>query len=97
MARSPADGLSDPQRAAFEALRARFRAGLSARLAEIEGAAASERVSPLHRLAGAAGLYGFDALAEVARQAERLAVDGPAEAFDAALDRVRAELRATIR
>lgn len=87
---SPADALPPETRAAFEALQARFRAGLAGRWGEIEGAAsADDRVAALHRLAGAAGGYGFGEIGEAARAAERLAANGPGAELDAALETLR--------
>ena len=58
--------------AAFERLRGQFLAGLPARWQAIESAApGAPRRDALHRLAGAAGSYGFEALGQAARQAER--------------------------
>lgn len=71
---SPADALPAELRAAFEALRARFRTGLPERWREIEEAgSAAERAKALHRLAGAAGAYGFGDVGRAALAAERLA------------------------
>lgn len=72
-------------RAAFEALRLRFQAGLPARWVEIDQAPdAAQRAAALHRLAGAAGSYGLTALSGQARQLERRcqqqADGGPADA-----------------
>lgn len=56
--------------AAYAALRRRFLAGLAQRRAEIfEAPDAESRHQALHRLAGAAGSYGFLALSELARRA----------------------------
>lgn len=64
----------DRRRAAqegFERLRSRFMAGLPQRWAEIVAAPPGRlRVAALHRLAGAAGSYGLQALGEAARAAE---------------------------
>lgn len=51
-------------------LRARFMAGLPARLAEIHGATdAAQRHAALHRLCGAAGSFGCTELGRLAREA----------------------------
>jgi HPt (histidine-containing phosphotransfer) domain-containing protein len=95
VAGSPAEGLPPAAQATFESLRANFRAGLPGRRREIALAAnAADRAAALHRLAGAAGSYGFDELGRAAREAEHLARagdDGPAlqsalRAVQAALD-----------
>ena len=65
-------------------LRARFRAGLADRLRAIEAAlAAGDREvlrRELHKLRGAAGGYGFDALADAAGEAEAAVRAGGGEA-----------------
>ena len=79
MAPSPADGLPPAARAGFEALRQRFLAGLPERWREIETAPDGRALAAaLHRLAGAAGSYGFDELGRAARAAEHLAAGGSA-------------------
>lgn len=84
---SQIEALPPDVRAAFEALRTKFRAGLADRWREIEGAAdAAGRCAALHRLAGAAGGYGFDALSCAARAAERLAAGPPGAELDRALE-----------
>lgn len=66
---SPEDPLHHTQ-AKFDRLREKFAAGLPTRLTEIESAATpQERAAALHRLAGAAGCFGFDALDVAARRA----------------------------
>lgn len=67
----PADGQSPAVQAAFTRLRNQFLAGLTQRWAEIESTPAGPlRAAALHRLTGAAGGYGLQALSEAARQAE---------------------------
>lgn len=57
--------------AAYEALRRRFVGGLPQRRADIfEAGDAHSQHEALHRLAGAAGSYGFAALSHLARRAE---------------------------
>jgi HPt (histidine-containing phosphotransfer) domain-containing protein len=55
-------------------LRARFRAGLPARLAELEACAAADdregMIRCIHKLRGAAGGYGYERLAAAAGRAE---------------------------
>ena len=89
---SPAAGMPPAVQAAFQRLRGQFLAGLPARWQAIESAApgAAQR-DALHRLAGAAGSYGFEALGQAARQAERQCeAGGPVAA--AALAALQAEL-----
>lgn len=70
--------------AAFLTLREAFVAGLPQRWVAIEAAASDEqRRQALHRLAGAAGSYGFTTLGEAARAAEQ-ALAQPASAKDVA-------------
>jgi HPt (histidine-containing phosphotransfer) domain-containing protein len=72
--------------AALEKLRERFVAGLPQRWHEIaHGTELSRRRQALHRLAGAAGSYGFDAVSTAARTAEQALAGGDAAAFDLAL------------
>ena len=55
---------------AFELLRARFRAGLAERWRRIAQAATPDQChAELHRLAGTAGSYGYEALGLAARHA----------------------------
>ena len=69
MAARPPDGAIS----AFDQLRRRFLAGLPARWEEIDAAEGPVRRAALHRLAGAAGSYGFADLGQAAREAERVA------------------------
>ncbi|MCP5284761.1 MAG: hypothetical protein H6933_07680 [Burkholderiaceae bacterium] len=91
MARPDPQGLPPHARATFEALRLRFAAGLGARQAEIDAATdAVGRAAALHRLAGAAGGYGFADIDAAARHALALlerGAQGPA--LDDALLAVR--------
>lgn len=81
----PADGQAAAVQAAFLKLRARFLAGLPRRLEEVASASTGEsRELALHRLAGAAGSYGYTALGAAARVAEQ-ALSADAAAFDAAM------------
>jgi HPt (histidine-containing phosphotransfer) domain-containing protein len=76
--------------AALARLRERFVAGLPARWAEIRDAAdPAGRSAALHRLAGAAGAYGFDALGAAARAAERALGAGDAAGAERALAQLR--------
>lgn len=91
-------GLAAAQRAAFEQLRARFVAGLPERWQRISKPdAPGQRAQALHQLAGAAGSYGFPAIGELARQAERQAVAVEAGSADPrALVATLAELEAAL-
>jgi HPt (histidine-containing phosphotransfer) domain-containing protein len=81
--------------AAFAALRRRFVAGLPARWLEIERApSVAARQAALHRLAGAAGSYGYAALGAAARRAEVLLAAGDEAALAAALRDLKAALEA---
>ena len=94
VAPAPGEALSPAARAAWEALRVRFRAGLPERWREI--AQAPDSVScaaALHRLAGAAGGYGFEALGQAARAAERLSGGTPGPELDRALAEVERLVR----
>lgn len=74
-------------RAQFEQLRRHFVAGLAARWAELRATDdASRQAQLLHRLAGAAGSYGFAALGRCASDAEAIALSRPGPALAAALD-----------
>lgn len=90
---APADRRALPPHAqsTFELLRRRFAAGLGARQAEIDAATdAAGRAAALHRLAGAAGGYGYADIDAAARQALALVergVQGPV--LDDALQALR--------
>jgi HPt (histidine-containing phosphotransfer) domain-containing protein len=90
----PADRLPPASRPGFEALRQKFITGLPARWQEIEQAPdPAARAAALHRLAGAAGSYGYEELGQAARAAERLAADAAGPAFARALADVDRLLR----
>jgi HPt (histidine-containing phosphotransfer) domain-containing protein len=92
--RVPADGLPPAALAGFEALRQRFVAGLRDRWHEIEQAPdPAARAAALHRLAGAAGSYGYEDLGRAARTAEQLAADAADPTFARALAEVERLLR----
>ena len=94
MVRAPADGLPPEARAGFEALRSRFVAGLPERWQEIAQAPdPAARAAALHRLAGAAGSYGYATLGQAARAAEHLAAGPPGPALALALAEVDRLLR----
>lgn len=68
----------------FEALRTQFVKGLARRLEEIDTTADATHVyAALHRLAGAAGGYGFDALEQNARAAMLALKKSPTEPLHA--------------
>lgn len=70
--------MDEATRAQFELLRQRFLAGLARRMAELDAADDdSSRRAVLHRLAGAAGAYGCEALGQLARQAEQALREPP--------------------
>jgi hypothetical protein len=76
--------------AAFARLRGQFLAGLPARWADIVAAPPGPaRAAALHRLTGAAGGYGFQALGDAARVAEA------EEGADETLSAVRLQIEAT--
>lgn len=86
MAPSQGEASGAETRAAFEALRARFHARLPERWREIEGAdTPAERVAALHRLAGAAGIYGYEEIGRAAAAAEDLAAGEAGARLEAAL------------
>ena len=79
--------------AALAALRARFVEGLGPRWQAIVAAPGPAAcAAELHRLAGAAGAYGFDALGTAARRAEQALLRGEADAARCALAALRVEL-----
>lgn len=94
---SPAAGQAATVQAAFEALQRQFVAGLPARWSEIAQASdPTTRAAALHRLAGAAGGYGFHELGQAARRAERSS-EQAADAHWAELERLLMALGVTVR
>ncbi len=92
----PTDGLPQPLQAKFQLLQQRFVLGLPARWCDIADAASTAAVQEaLHRLAGAAGSYGFERLSQLARQAEHRALAAEASALAEALAALKNELDAT--
>jgi HPt (histidine-containing phosphotransfer) domain-containing protein len=73
--------MTPQQLAAFDTLRQRFRDGLLARWHGLCNAQPHERAGHLHRLAGAAGSFGFEPLSLAARAAEQ-ALDQGADVDD---------------
>lgn len=97
MARTPADNLPPSARAGFEALRRNFVTGLPARWREIEHAPElTARAAALHRLAGAAGSYGYEELGQAARAAEGLCSGACGAALPGALQEVDRLLRQAV-
>ena len=87
---TPTDGLPPGFREAYEALRESFRSGLAERWREIEHARNhTALIAALHRLAGAAGSYGFPAISTAARAAQNQAEAGAGPALASALDDLR--------
>lgn len=93
---SPAAGQPAAVQAAFLKLRDGFLAGLPQRWAAIEAAPSdAARQQALHRLAGAAGSYGCNALGEAARVAEQALAQTPGQgraAFSAALQQLEQQV-----
>lgn len=99
MAQQP-ESLPTVRSGQFDALRSRFVEGLPARLREILGASGGPEVcAALHRMAGAAGSFGFPEIGDTARWAERaLASNDPMESQKALAslgDLVRATVKQT--
>lgn len=81
------EGLDPALAARFEAIRKQFVAGLAARQRDIDAAPDREALdAALHRLAGAAGGYGYGELGQLARQALQA---GDASALAASLALLR--------
>jgi HPt (histidine-containing phosphotransfer) domain-containing protein len=79
--------------AKFALLQQSFVAGLVARQQEIRGTQDAARVmAAAHRLAGAAGSYGFDALCGCARDVENRCAAGAHPDLASALDRLHQEI-----
>ena len=93
---SPSEGMDPAFAAQFRAIQQVFVAGLPQRLRDIRQAPdAQARHVALHRLAGAAGGYGFDALGELARQA--MLAEGVGEAaLEVALQRLADAVAAVV-
>lgn len=84
--------------AAFGALRERFASGLIDRWREIEGlhGETPAQSQALHRLAGAAGSFGFEDLGRAARAAEVACGSVPAEAWWLAYRALHAQVLAAV-
>lgn len=85
---------TDPALAArFDEIRQRFLAGLARRLDEIETARSKEVLDmALHRLAGAAGGYGYTNLGQMARHASLVVQSGEDSMLAASLKQLRQEM-----
>jgi HPt (histidine-containing phosphotransfer) domain-containing protein len=87
---SPAPSLT----AQFEQIRRTFVAGLERREREIDAATDPQTLqAALHRLAGAAGGFGYPVLGELAREALQASETGDMNRLSACLARLKAELR----
>lgn len=87
---SALDGLSPGLAEQFQHIRKTFIAGLAKRETEIVEATNPEHVNAaLHRLAGAAGAYGFDELSQLARSA----MQSPHRGDDVQMHQAIAQLR----
>jgi HPt (histidine-containing phosphotransfer) domain-containing protein len=87
------DGPDAALAAQFEAIRRQFVAGLARRRQEIEAAPDADALhAALHRLAGAAGGYGYAALGQTAVAAMRAGQAGDGAALAAALKQLRQEI-----
>ncbi len=90
----PPQALAPGLAAQFEQIRRQFVAGLPRREREIDDAPDAQALhAALHRLAGAAGGFGYPALGEFARQAMQACAAGDADRPTAALARLKAEMR----
>ena len=87
------EGLDGAAAAQFETLRRQFVAGLVRRQHEIEAAPdAAALQGALHRLAGAAGSYGYTELGQIARTALRALKAGEQADLAASLKRLQKEM-----
>jgi len=88
----------DPDFAAqFRSIQLHFIAGLPQRLDEIRSAADSrQRYVALHRLAGAAGGYGFPSLGDMARDAMQAMDTNSGSMLDASLQKLALALEAIV-
>jgi hypothetical protein len=84
--------------AAFAALRERFSSGLADRWQEIERLHGETHAlsQALHRLAGAAGSFGFEDLSRAARAAEMACGSVPAEDWGSAHRALHAQVLAAV-
>ncbi len=76
----------------LKVLDSQFRAGLPQRLADVSRPDPTAAYAALHRLVGAAGIYGHTGLASQARQAMDALTGGDAALHTAALQRLQAEI-----
>lgn len=94
MAADPRPDSADAALAAqFEQIRLKFVAGLARRELEIESAATPQALQEaLHRLAGAAGAFGYAALGACAREAMHDLETGATAALATRLDQLKREM-----
>lgn len=86
MAAPPSDALPPGTEQAFARMQASFCAGLQTRWMDITAATDdTARLAALHRLAGAAGSFGFPDLGQAAKRAELAATQADANALQVAL------------
>jgi len=84
--------------AQFEQIRRTFVAGLERREREIDGATGPQALhAALHRLAGAAGGFGYPVLGALAREALDAHESGNAPRLSTCLARLKAEMRKVAR
>ena len=95
MAADPQPESADAALAAqFEQIRLRFVAGLARREQEIDEASTPESLhAALHRLAGAAGAFGYSALGTFAREAMHDQKTGAIADLTQRLDQLKREIR----
>lgn len=90
----PADSLQPALAVQFEQIRRTFVAGLERREREIDDAASPQALhAALHRLAGAAGGFGYPVLGELARETLQAHETGDALRLSACLASLKAEMR----
>jgi HPt (histidine-containing phosphotransfer) domain-containing protein len=95
VAAPPSDALPPGTEQAFARMQASFCAGLQSRWVDIATAADdSARLAALHRLAGAAGSFGYPDLGHAAKRAEVAATQADANALRVALLALQGEVAA---
>ena len=88
------EGLDPALAARFAEIRQKFLDGLPARLVEIETSRSKEALeTALHRLAGAAGGYGYTHLHQMARHASQIAQSGEGSMLSESLQQLRQEMK----
>lgn len=94
MASELTEGLSAESLAQFKVLQKNFVAGLAVRWRAVTDAVAPRELqAQLHRLAGAAGSYGFDRMSQCALAAELLSKSAADATLALALARLEAEIK----